>query len=56
MPREYHHIQNYEKEILELKAQGYTLRAIGEKLVSHTNKCTTSLRDIILNKENLRQE
>ena len=31
MPREYHHIQNYEKEILELKAQGYTLRAIGEK-------------------------
>ena len=31
MPREYHHIQNYEKEILELKSQGYTLRAIGEK-------------------------
>lgn len=31
MPREYRHIQNYEKEILELKAQGYTLRAIGEK-------------------------
>ena len=31
MPREYYHIQDYEKEILELKAQGYTLRAIGEK-------------------------
>ena len=31
MPREYHHIQNYEKEILQLKSQGYTLRAIGEK-------------------------
>lgn len=31
MPREYHHIKDYEKEILELKAQGYTLRAIGEK-------------------------
>ena len=31
MPREYHHIQDYEKEILELKSQGYTLRAIGEK-------------------------
>ena len=31
MPREYHHIQHYEKEILELKSQGYTLRAIGEK-------------------------
>ncbi len=32
MPREYRHIQKYEKEILELKSQGYTLRAIGEKL------------------------
>ena len=31
MPREYHHIQCYEKEILELKSQGYTLRTIGEK-------------------------
>ena len=31
MPREYRHIQNYEKEILGLKSQGYTLRAIGEK-------------------------
>ncbi len=31
MPREYNHIENYEKEILELKSQGYTLRAIGEK-------------------------
>ncbi len=32
MPREYRHIQEYEKEIIELKSQGYTLRAIGEKL------------------------
>ena len=32
MPREYRHIQEYEKEILELKSQGYTLRAIGERL------------------------
>ena len=31
MPREYNHIKNFEKEILELKSQGYTLRAIGEK-------------------------
>ncbi len=31
MPREYRHIQKYEKEIMELKLQGYTLRAIGEK-------------------------
>ncbi len=32
MPREYKHIKEYEKEILELKEQGLTLRAIGEKL------------------------
>ena len=29
MPREYTRIQKYEKEILELKSQGYTLREIG---------------------------
>ncbi len=32
MPREYRHIKEYEKEILELKEQGLTLRAIGEQL------------------------
>ena len=32
MPRSYQHISNYEKEILELKAQGLTLREIGAKL------------------------
>ena len=31
MPREYRHIQEYEKEILELKEQGHTLREIGER-------------------------
>lgn len=31
MPREYNHIKDFEKEILEFKSQGYTLRAIGEK-------------------------
>ena len=31
MPREYRHIQEYEKEILELKEQGMTLREIGER-------------------------
>ena len=31
MPRSYRHIKEYEKEILELKSQGYTLREIGEK-------------------------
>lgn len=32
MPRGYRHIQEYEKEILELKEQGKTLREIGERL------------------------
>ena len=32
MAREYRHIQQYEKEILELKEKGYTLQKIGEKL------------------------
>ena len=32
MPRSYRHIQQYEKEILELKSKGYTERKIGEKL------------------------
>ena len=30
MPRGYRHIKEYEKEILELKDQGLTLREIGE--------------------------
>ena len=32
MPREYRHIAEYEKEILELKSQGKTNREIGEQL------------------------
>ncbi len=32
MPRRYRHIQEYEKEILELKKQGFTRKQIGEKL------------------------
>ena len=31
MPRSYKNISKYEKEILELKSQGYTLREIGNK-------------------------
>lgn len=31
MARSYRHISEYEKEILELKEQGYTLREIGNK-------------------------
>jgi hypothetical protein len=32
MPRSYRHILDYEQEILELKAKGYTHSAIGETL------------------------
>ncbi len=32
MPRGYRHIKEYEKEILELKAQGKTNREISERL------------------------
>ena len=32
MARSYRHIQQYEKEILEFKEQGLTLREIGERL------------------------
>ena len=31
MPRSYKHIQQYEKELLELKEKGLTVKAIGEK-------------------------
>lgn len=31
MARSYRHIQHYEKELLELKEQGLTVREIGEK-------------------------
>ena len=31
MPRNYRHIQEYEKEILELRENGYTRREIAEK-------------------------
>ena len=32
MPKSYQHISKYEREILELKAQGLTRKEIGEKL------------------------
>ena len=32
MPREYRHISQYEKEIMQMKAQGLSNREIGEKL------------------------
>ena len=56
MPREYRHIKQYEKEIIELWEQGVTLRKIAERLDLQKSKYRNSKRDIILNKENLRQE
>ena len=32
MPREYRHIKQYEKEIVELREAGLTYREIGEQL------------------------
>lgn len=32
MAREYQHIRKHEKEIIEMKNKGYTLREIGERL------------------------
>ncbi len=37
MPREYRHIQEYEKEILELRSQGLTFSEIGKRY-GFTNK------------------
>lgn len=37
MPREYRHIKQYEKEILELKEQGLTKREIGENKKTNPN-------------------
>ena len=31
MPRNYRHIQQYEKELLKLKEEGLTVKAIGER-------------------------
>ena len=31
MPREYRHISQYEKEIVELRSQGFTFKEIGER-------------------------
>ena len=56
MPRKYSHIQEHEKEILELRSQGMTLREIGEKLDLHIRKCGDFFPDTIENKENLQQE
>ena len=40
MPRKYRHIQEHEKEILELRSQGMTLREIGEKFgFTHKEMC-----------------
>ena len=51
MSREYRHIQQYEKDILELKAKGYTNREIGEKF-----GFTKRQLENFINRYNRRQE
>ena len=51
MSREYRHIQQYEKEILELKAKGYTNREVGEKF-----GFTKRQLENFINRYNRRQE
>ena len=51
MSREYRHIQQYEKEILELKSKGYTNREIGEKF-----GFTKRQLENFINRYNRRQE
>lgn len=38
MPRSYQHISDYEKEILELKTKGMTLREIGKKYQNYIHE------------------
>ena len=38
MPREYRHIKQYEKELLQLQEEGKTYRQIGEQLGLQTKK------------------
>ena len=56
MPRKYSHIQEHEKEIIELRSQGMTLRQIGEKLGFTHKEMRDFFPDTIENKENLQQE
>ena len=56
MPRKYSHIQEHEKEIIELRSQGMTLRQIGEKLGFTYKEMRGFLSDIIESSENLQRE
>ena len=53
MPREYRHIRQYEKEILELIEKGLTKREIGEKLGFSKEQIKGVLKRNRRNKENL---
>ena len=48
MPREYRHIKQYEREILELREQGLTQRQIGERLGFSREKIEDFLGVIIV--------
>ena len=53
MPREYRHIRQYEKEILELIEKGLTKREIGEKLGFSKEQIKGVLKRNRRNKEKL---
>ena len=56
MPREYRHIQQYEKEIIELWKQGKHYEKLQKSLGFARSKCKSLRQDIIENNENSQQE
>lgn len=52
MPRKYTHIKQYEREMLELKAKGLTLKEIGERYGLTKEQTHDFFKKIIASKEN----
>lgn len=53
MPREYRHISQYEREILELRDIGFTYREIGEKLGFRGSQIKEFFRRLRIKKQKL---
>ena len=53
MPREYRHISQYEREILELRDIGFTYRKIGEKLGFSGSQIKEFFRRLRIKKQKL---
>jgi len=53
MPREYRHISQYEREILELRDIGFTYREIGEKLGFRESQIKEFFRRLRIKKQKL---